>query len=224
MGNLVNLGCKCGARGGDPSENSHYMIIHPTTPLCIHYCQCAPLNCCTVCWKKVHSLFKAWELLRFKWNCTNLRRTVRYCCPKLLRGAWLSWAHYAGKWLSWRRRHYAAGLRNSAQRCQQAARGHLHITPIQTTIIPLAIPIGVTQKSKKYRWQYLRNTDCRIYTPIQTTMSLLQHALYWHHTQQLKPRQTFTENIAKNCQTTIFGLANSLQIFCTAFALLRNSK
>ena len=28
MANLVNLGCKCGGRGGDPSENSHYMIIH----------------------------------------------------------------------------------------------------------------------------------------------------------------------------------------------------
>ena len=52
MANLVNLGCKCGARGGDPSENSHYMIIHPTTPLCSHYCQCAPLHCCIVCWKK----------------------------------------------------------------------------------------------------------------------------------------------------------------------------
>ena len=50
MANLVNLGCKCGARGGDPSENSHYMIIHWSTPLCIRYCQCADLNCCIVCW------------------------------------------------------------------------------------------------------------------------------------------------------------------------------
>ena len=28
MANLVDLGCKCCAKGGDPSENSHYMIIH----------------------------------------------------------------------------------------------------------------------------------------------------------------------------------------------------
>ena len=120
MANLVNLGCKCGARGGDPSENSHYMIIHRSTPLCIRYCQCTDLNCCIVCWvcvfctklvcALVHSRNKTlctkhenWQgSLESVWTWQNLWSFVQHLlCTTLLRGAWLSWAHYAGKWLSW---------------------------------------------------------------------------------------------------------------------------
>ena len=124
MANLVDLGCKCGARGGDPSENSHYMIIHHfASPIAN-----VQLWIVLLYWAKAWCLYSGRKLpkyilsskrenfsKRFKWNCTNCRimSTVQHCCR-----AWLSGGQimqkmiilalcYAG--------HYAARLRNSAQ-------------------------------------------------------------------------------------------------------------
>ena len=136
MANLVDLGCKCGARGGDPSENSHYMIIHHfASPIAI-----VQLWIVLLYWAKAWCLYSGRKLpkyilsskrenfsKRFKWNCTNCRimSTVQHCCR-----AWLSGEQIMQKMIILALCRRPEKFRSG--RCQQLARSHLHITPIQT--------------------------------------------------------------------------------------------
>ena len=79
------------------------------------------------------------------------------------------WADYAendypGIMLCWALCGWAEKFRSA--RCQQLARGHLHITPIQTTMIPLALAL---------HWQKVAKLTKLRFNPANVVSALHSH-------------------------------------------------